>query len=510
MANTLNLGSGNWGAKESLLLGYYENGKKFFPETFDVTRATGGTRVNKDGLIETPAEIGSEEITNGDFATDTDWTYGTDWTISNGVASASGSAFSSLSPTTLISVSAGVTYKITFDLNYTSGALRTKIGGTQTGYLGYNVGNNFVEIFLTAVNTTNFSLISANLNGSIDNVSVKEYNDKNLARIDYLDDAKGALLTEPQSTNLVTYSQDFSDSSWDKDSGIIVSSSNNVSPSGLKDATEISVSNNGRIYINLSSANYTGSIFIKKGTFAYFKFSGVNIDLIAKTTSNANANLTEMSNGWFRIAYNIGSSSRPIQVQAYPDNTYSAHSDSGNYYIWGAQAEILPYATSIIPTSGSTVTRNADQVNGAGDATTFNDSEGVLMIEFALQKGDDEIRQFSLSNGSDVENVKILQLSGSTIRFEVKMSSGINFIEDVLIDAETNNKYLIQYKANDYKVFVNGVKQSVVQRSTTPIGLDRISFDRGDGASDFYGKTKQVQYFNTALTDAELIKLTTI
>ena len=87
MANTLNLGSGNWGAKESLLLGYYEDGGKFFPETFDVTRATGGTRVNKAGLIETPAEIGSELVVNGDFSNGfTNWvTYG-NTSVSNGVA----------------------------------------------------------------------------------------------------------------------------------------------------------------------------------------------------------------------------------------------------------------------------------------------------------------------------------------------------------------------------------------------------------------------------------------
>ena len=126
------------------------------------------------------------------------------------------------------------------------------------------------------------------------------------------------------------------------------------------------------------------------------------------------------------------------------------------------------------------------------------------MAEFALQEGDNEVGQLGISNGTDNENVKILQLNGSTIRLEVKMSSGTNFVEDVLIAAEINNKFVIQYKANDYKVFVNGFKRVVNQRSTTPTGLNKINFDRGDGVSDFYGNTKQLQYFDTALTDSEL------
>ena len=74
MANTLNLGDGNWGVKDSSLLGYAKDNTKFVPETFDVTRASSGTRVNKDGLIETVEEtLSGELITNGDFDTDTWW-----------------------------------------------------------------------------------------------------------------------------------------------------------------------------------------------------------------------------------------------------------------------------------------------------------------------------------------------------------------------------------------------------------------------------------------------------
>ena len=39
-------------------------------------------------------------------------------------------------------------------------------------------------------------------------------------------------------------------------------------------------------------------------------------------------------------------------------------------------------------------------------------------------------------------------------------------------------------------------------------GLNRLVFDSGTGSQDFYGKTKQLMTFKTALTDSELETLT--
>jgi len=44
--------------------------------------------------------------------------------------------------------------------------------------------------------------------------------------------------------------------------------------------------------------------------------------------------------------------------------------------------------------------------------------------------------------------------------------------------------------------------------ATMPSGLDTLTFDNGNGVDDFYGNTKQIQYYNSALTESELEKLT--
>jgi hypothetical protein len=58
MANTLNLGNGNWATKEDSLLAYNSENGNFKPLPFDFTRASSATVVNKAGLIET---VGSGE-----------------------------------------------------------------------------------------------------------------------------------------------------------------------------------------------------------------------------------------------------------------------------------------------------------------------------------------------------------------------------------------------------------------------------------------------------------------
>jgi hypothetical protein len=119
-------------------------------------------------------KIGDELVTNGDFATDSDWTLGSDWSIEGNKAIASGSNFTTLQPSIPINVSATKEYKINFDIDSVSGSLRVKIGGSQTSYINYGVGFQSVELYLNAINSDNLQFISANLDGSIDNVSVKE------------------------------------------------------------------------------------------------------------------------------------------------------------------------------------------------------------------------------------------------------------------------------------------------------------------------------------------------
>ena len=64
---SLEIGNSNWAIKEGELLGYNRVGNDYLPIPITMTRASAGTRVNPEGLVEDVELLGSEEITNGDF-----------------------------------------------------------------------------------------------------------------------------------------------------------------------------------------------------------------------------------------------------------------------------------------------------------------------------------------------------------------------------------------------------------------------------------------------------------
>ena len=342
------------------------------------------------------------------------------------------------------------------------------------------------------------------------------------------------LLLEPSRTNLFTQSETFSNWSNSQSTETINSG---ISPDGSNTATKVKPTTSSSTWSGLNSPSlsitsgtaYTFSVFAKKDEYSYVQVGGSTprfngsfstIDLSNGTVvyeSGINADVENYGNGWYKISFTqtaVSSGSGLagfIAVYNYaPNSRLQAFGGDGSsgILVWGCQFEAGSYPTSYIPTSGSTVTRSADVCNGSGTSAEFNDSEGVLFAELSGLEGDTSTGQLSISNGSDNENIKIVFLNSTTIRLEAKMTSYTNFVKDITIDRDNINKLAIQYKANDYKVFVNGTKQSVTQRSTTPIGLDRLNFDRGDGASDFYGKIKQLIVFNEALSDSELATLT--
>ena len=60
-------------------------------------------------------------------------------------------------------------------------------------------------------------------------------------------------------------------------------------------------------------------------------------------------------------------------------------------------------------------------------------------------------------------------------------------------------------------MYVNGVLiASDTNGSIGSFTLDRLTFDNSNGVNPFYGNVKDLRVYNTALTDQELINLTTI
>jgi len=92
--------------------------------------------------------------------------------------------------------------------------------------------------------------------------------------------------------------------------------------------------------------------------------------------------------------------------------------------------------------------------------------------------------------------------------------SFINGVGGVLISTSlTNlaNKIALTWKNNNSQLWLNGVKINEDLISQTPNNLHSLFLSNELGSSSFlYGKVKDLQVFNTTLSDAELQTLTTL
>ena len=399
-------------------------------------------------------------------------------------------------------------------LKFGNGTWATKKGST----LAFNdEDGNYKPLPFTTTRAT--SATRVNKEGLIEVVE----NDR--PRIDYTDSAKGALLLEPTRTNYQPYSADFS--VWNV-SGSTVSSSYGLSPDGSNNSsliTEGTGSAQHRISIlsPASSGIYTFSCFVKNKVGnhqAYIDMGAVTgfFDFDTKTMYSAagTTNVESWSNDWYRIS--ITSSSNITPVASYmgigKNNTETFQGDgSSAIEFFGVQFEQGSYPTSYIPTQGSAVTRVADTASGSGNSEVFNDSEGVLFANIAaLTQDNDDTVELCINNGTTNNRLSIsFQTATNALRVVARVS-GVNQVNrtKTLSDITLFNKIAFKYKQNNYSVFVNGFEILTDTIGTTfPTStLNTFDFDRADGGTPFYGKTKQIGYYNTILTDLELETLT--
>ena len=320
----------------------------------------------------------------------------------------------------------------------------------------------------------------------------------NIPRIDYTD-GTASILLEPQSTNLIPYSEDFSDASWTKNA--VTLESGYLAPDGTNSAYKVtSAGTQAHLY---ASADFTG---IKHKSIYARTLSGTGEVNLCNRYSDTNALFT-ITEQWQR--FDISHSDVDL---FYAVDFRASGGTLSEVIIWGAQFEALPYATSYIPTSGAIATRLADSVTGAGDASTFNSTEGVLYFEGSALAVDGIFRVLGLSDGTTANRVYVGYSSFNTITCSFQVSSSVVYSFDFTTDISVNSKMALKYKENDFALWVNGVEvNSQSSGNTFPVGvLTQMQFTSATTSSPFYGKVKSVITFDTALTDAELECLTTI
>ena len=338
-------------------------------------------------------------------------------------------------------------------------------------------------------------------------------------------------ILEPQRTNLIPYSEDFSNAVWQKNQSSILSN-NIISPDGTMNASKLVEDNSNNFHriieeITLSVGTHTHTVFAKEGERKYFvlrnNINGSNLNACFDLQNGVvvyngfdNAIIEYYGNGWYRCSIiEVDPSGGPASFSLMTSNNEVINNNIPSYqgdgtsgiYIWGAQVEEGSYATSYIPTNGSSVTRSAETANGSGDADTFNDSEGVLMAEISSEN-DNSTKIISLASTSGSENTVWIGYADGV--YGIVRSGGVTVVETNIFPIQNNEitKCAILYSNSNVKFYINGFNLFEDTNVSMPIGLDQLRFSRKGGSLPFYGNTKQIQYFDSALKDSELEELT--
>jgi hypothetical protein len=382
-----------------------------------------------------------------------------------------------------------------------------KLGGSwatkEGSLLGFNDQNgNYKPIPFDFTRATTATRV--NRNGLIEEAQ------SGVPRIDFTGD--GSLLLEPQRTNLLTYSEDFT--SWTKLNGgtgilPVVTSNQTISPDGTQNADKI-VFNKGAATSNsdysLLRLDY-GGVDIDGFASIYLKAdSNVDIEI---SPDDVNYQTVSVTTEWQRFSVNDATSDRlSMGLRGTAPITTSA-----TIYAWGAQLEQGSYATSYIKTSGSAVTRNVDFCQKTGfQGVSMNATQGTILMHidnpYALG-GNNDFHMFRASGSSGINDGWLFRCnSGTTIDLLERVGGSTGAQVSSLATKDQINKIAWSFNASTFLISANGVTKSYTGTyNGTQIDIDEFN----TSGLNLQGlEIINMQFFETALTQDELNALTTL
>ena len=353
-----------------------------------------------------------------------------------------------------------------------------------------------------------------NQSGLIEEVGV------NVPRLDYSAGGCPVLLTEIESQNLITYSEDFSDSTWTKTAagtGLspVVTNNYSISPDGNLNASRVVFDiNSGTSSSDLTqiqspsfvmAANYSNSVWLKSNTGTNYNFSFLK--------ANGNVTAITVTSSWQRFENSVLSNvtTTPFRLRLRGSESTSSYADIS---IYGAQLEQQPAATSYIKSNtGSPTTREADLVNGAGSTATFNSLEHTIFIDLnsMFKSGLSSAISIVGSTGTVTDNRILIQKQTIDTQFIFQVRSGGATVATETfsnIDFSIKQKLAITVKENEVKYYRNGFLVATDTGTIPlPVSLGELTLTSGTTGSKLAASTKDIRYYNQVLTEAETLEL---
>ena len=345
-------------------------------------------------------------------------------------------------------------------------------------------------------------------------------------------ESKG-LLIEESKTNLIPNS--FDKGTWSAGSNGTLTRNAGIAPDGTNTATKASTTSNdidtspqlgnasagatGQIAIS-GSTTYTLSIWAKASTIAQVgnnfkvRWKRVTGDSVSAETTFA------LTADWKRYSATATTAANNTTMACYIGGVIGSEA-----LVWGAQLEVSSFATSLIPTYGSSATRGADNafMDAIGDSF-YNQNEGTSIVEYNYTEDTDGAHSLFAFSGkeSDTDSsnprqwLRINKTAGTarTIRYSLTTDAGSSSDDTSSAVATPGqwDKFAFAYTSGDQDLYLNGSSVNDLSR-TPPINCYRLSFGNvgwnlGLETIMLEGHIRRFMYYPKKLTNSQLGTLT--
>ena len=341
------------------------------------------------------------------------------------------------------------------------------------------------------------------------------------------------LLIEQSSTNLLTYSQDFSNAVWTKTHATVTTTAD-IAPDGtqtfnlLQETTATGLHAISETYTKAASAiTYTQSVYFKakertysyiqvsdgsgNGAIVYFNLStGVISTAVAgvgTAFTGLSATISLVGNNVYKCTLTSTSNTATSFVAQFGSSTDgSTNSYTGNgysgIYIWGSQLEALAFPTSYIPTTTAQVTRASDNASmtGTNFSSWYNNAEGTVYTDAVVPTAS---YVSAISDGT--ANNYIVNRYNSSGTSAIVTTSGT--IQANYGSPTLSGKNASTYKVNDFASSVNGASPATDTSGSIPT-VNQLQIGSFLSANYANGTIKKIAYYPIRVTNTQLQALT--
>jgi len=216
----------------------------------------------------------------------------------------------------------------------------------------------------------------------------------------------------------------------------------------------------------------------------------------------SNASIKDEGNGWYRCSILLTATGLDtVQIRTAKAGTTSYAGTGESLYIQQNQLETGTTATSPIITAGSSVTRLRDVPTGTMIAGTLGYTIVTNVNSLTTTAA---IRNFlDLSNGSGRQGI-LAKSAANKLIFQVYLNGSlVNTVTSTNDLPSGMGKCAVVFNGTTYKIFMDGG----IEGTLSAVGGFPNAYGFNDAASSI--EQKDLEYYNVALSDSEIVDLIT-